>query len=214
MFETLPELPVERKFQQHSQRVRGRLTNRRVMVINSPQLLQPYLSLHQITQAVRECVNLSAPGPHVFILILQHNDFTEEDGYRVKSVLKEFSEEAIKRTIVITTDEKTYILKISSMIKNNAIHQLIKECGGGHLQFDERKPEWLSEIFSRVDTMLKGNHEEYLTCEIYKDGIGTSVDEEQIRSDDSVRSEEESKKSSHHKDDGKSKERQKWESDE
>uniref|UniRef100_A0A672TDP7 GTPase IMAP family member 8-like n=1 Tax=Sinocyclocheilus grahami TaxID=75366 RepID=A0A672TDP7_SINGR len=214
VFETLPELPVERKFQQHSQRVGGGLKNRRVMVINSPQLLQPHLSLHQITQAVRECVNLSAPGPHVFILILQHNDFTEEDGYRVKSVLKEFSEEVIKRTIVITTDEKTYISKISSMIKNNAIHQLIKECGGGHLQFDERKPEWLSEIFSRVDTMLKGNQEEYLTCELYKDGIGTSVDEEQIRSNDSVRSEEEIKKSSHHKDDGKPKERQKWESDE
>uniref|UniRef100_A0A673IV59 AIG1-type G domain-containing protein n=1 Tax=Sinocyclocheilus rhinocerous TaxID=307959 RepID=A0A673IV59_9TELE len=184
------------------------------MVIKSPQLLQPHLSLHQITQAVREYVNLSAPGPHAFILVLQHKDFTEEDGHRVKSVLKEFSEEAIKRTIMITTDEEIYRSMFSSTLKNKAINQLIKECGGGHLQFDERKPEWLSEIFSRVDTMLKGNQEEYLTCEMYEDAIGTSVDEEQIRSDDSVRSEEESKKSSHHKDDGKPKERQKWESDE
>uniref|UniRef100_A0A9J8BPM1 AIG1-type G domain-containing protein n=1 Tax=Cyprinus carpio carpio TaxID=630221 RepID=A0A9J8BPM1_CYPCA len=214
VFETLPELPVERKFQQHSQRVRGILKNRHLMVINSPQLLQPHLSLHQITQTVTECVNLSAPGPHAFILILQHNDFTEEDGYRVKSVLKEFSEEAIKHTLVITTDVKTYLSKISSMIKNRAIHQLIKECGGGHLQFDVKKTEWLSAILSRVDMMLKGNQKEYLTCKIYEDVIGTSVDEEQIRSDDSVRSEEEIKKSSHHKDDGKPKERQKWESDE
>ncbi|KAI2666825.1 GTPase IMAP family member 5 [Labeo rohita] len=87
------------------ERVSGRLKDRHVIIINSPQLLQTNISDHQITQTVRECVHLSDPGPHVFILVLQHKHFTEENRYRVEYVLETFSEEAIKRTIVITTDE-------------------------------------------------------------------------------------------------------------
>ncbi len=86
------------------ERIGGRLKDRCVIIISSPQLLQTNISDHQITQTVRECVNLSAPGPHVIIIILQHNDFTKEHMRRVKQMLKEFSEEAIKRTIVLTTD--------------------------------------------------------------------------------------------------------------
>ncbi|ROJ25796.1 GTPase IMAP family member 5 [Anabarilius grahami] len=179
--------PVERKLQQCSQRVGGRLKNRHVSIINSPQLLQTHLSLHQITKTVRECVNLSHPGPHVFILVLQHNDFTEEDRYRVKSVLKEFSEEAVKRTVVLTTDKETLGSKLSSVLMNNVVRQLIKEGGGGHLQFDERKPECRSEIFRMVDNKLKENLEEYLTCEIHGDVKGTSVDEEETSSEEENR---------------------------
>ncbi|KAL1278931.1 hypothetical protein QQF64_025604 [Cirrhinus molitorella] len=61
------------------ERVRGRLKDRNVMVINSPQLLQPHLSLHQITQTVRECVYLSDPGPHVIVLLLKHEQCSTED---------------------------------------------------------------------------------------------------------------------------------------
>ncbi|KAL1279326.1 hypothetical protein QQF64_025999 [Cirrhinus molitorella] len=72
------------------ERVTGRLKDRHVIIINSPQLLQTNISDHQITQTVRECVHLSDPGPHVFILVLQHKHFTEEDLTRVKRVLKQF----------------------------------------------------------------------------------------------------------------------------
>ncbi|KAL0146844.1 hypothetical protein M9458_057783 [Cirrhinus mrigala] len=54
------------------ERVAGRLKDRHVIIINSPQLLQTNISDHQITQTVRECVHLSDPGPHVIILLLKH----------------------------------------------------------------------------------------------------------------------------------------------
>ncbi|XP_051744950.1 uncharacterized protein LOC127509850 isoform X2 [Ctenopharyngodon idella] len=195
---------AERKLQQHRQGVGGRLKDRYVTVINSPQLLQTHLSLHHITQTVRECVNLSDPGPHVFILVLQHNGFTEEDRYRVKIVLKEFSEEAIKRTIVITTDGESYRSYISYYFVNKSIHQLIKECGGVQLHLDERKPGWRSEIFEMVDKKLKENQEDYLKCDVFHDVKGTPMDEEQNRSEEE----------NDHRDDQKPEEGQKERSDE
>ncbi|KAK7175546.1 hypothetical protein R3I93_002460 [Phoxinus phoxinus] len=202
---------VKRKLQSCSQRVGGRLKVRHVSVINSPQLLLTNISDLQITHTVKECVSLSDPGPHAFILVLQYNDFTQEDMRRVKQVLVKFSEEAIKRTIVLTTDEESY--GSWSYFKNKSIHHLIKECGGRHLQLDERNTEWYSEIVKSVDKILEENQEDYLTCDIFHDVKESSVDEEQSRSEDSVRSEEENEEL-YPEDDGKPKDRLKERSDE
>ncbi|KAK2917003.1 hypothetical protein Q8A67_001377 [Cirrhinus molitorella] len=163
------------------QRVRGLLKDRTVRIINSPQLLQTNISDDQITQTVRECVNLSAPGPHVFMIIVQYSDFNEEDLRRAKHVLKKFSEDAIKRTVVITIDEET---DSSFLIINGVIDRLIEECGDEDLKFEEGNEEWHSELFNRVDVILKGNLEDYLRCQTYEDVKGPSVDEEQSRSEE------------------------------
>ncbi|XP_026106939.1 GTPase IMAP family member 5-like [Carassius auratus] len=114
------------------ERVGGRLKDRHLIIINSPQLLQRNVSDQQITHTVRECVFLSDPGPHVFILALQYKDFTKKDLRRVKQVLKEFNDHAIKRTIVLTTDKASQ--RGASVKANEFIQQLTAECGGGHVQ--------------------------------------------------------------------------------
>nr|XP_021325763.1 GTPase IMAP family member 8-like [Danio rerio] len=166
----------------HIEREKGKLQDREVTVVNDSQLLIPDLFSSQITQTVKEIVNLSAPGPHVIILILQQNHFTEEDRRRVKYVLNEFSDEAIKHTIVLTEEED---------INNDCIHQLIQECGGGHLQFDQQKSECQSEILKRIKKILKDEEVEFLICDMYEETRETSADEEQSRSEGSVTTEEE-----------------------
>ncbi|KAL0149838.1 hypothetical protein M9458_054886 [Cirrhinus mrigala] len=162
--------------------ISGEVEKRHITVINT-HLLQPNLSHQQITQRVRECVHRSAPGPHVFVLILQYNDFSENDKERVKTVLNLFSTQAIKHTIVLTTDEETRGYKLTSMIWNNAIHDLIKECGGGHLQFDTTNQRWRSDLFRRIEKILKKEHKEFLICNMYEDGgDGSSVDGDLSRS--------------------------------
>uniref|UniRef100_A0A8C1SC57 AIG1-type G domain-containing protein n=1 Tax=Cyprinus carpio TaxID=7962 RepID=A0A8C1SC57_CYPCA len=185
-------------------KISGTVKGRHVTVINTLHLLNPDLSDHQITHTVRECVFLSDPGPHVFIIILQYKDFTEEDLRRVKHVLNKFSGEAINRSIVLTTDEERDYSYMSPVIKQTAIQQLIKECGERHLKYKKENPEWQSDIFKRIDKILQENLDEYLTCEIFHDAEGTSVDEEQ-RSHGSVRSEGKNKELSYYKDDGKPK---------
>jgi len=177
--------------QQHSQRVSGEVEKKHLTVINTPHLLQPHLSQHQITQGVRECVSQSPPGPHAILLVLQYNDFSVDDLRRVKYVLNLFSVKAIKHTIVLTTDEETHT-SITARILNttigynirsasNMITNVTKECGGGHLKFDERNTGWRSEMIRRIEEMLKEEDEEFLVCNIYEEGA-TSVYEEPSRS--------------------------------
>ncbi|XP_057201399.1 trichohyalin-like isoform X3 [Triplophysa rosa] len=176
--------------QKHSVRISGMVENRRIAMINSSHLLQTNLSHHQITERVKECISVSAPGPHAFILILQHHDFNEEDRNGVTIVLKHFSEEAIKRTVVLTTDEKTR--SYLQPVKNKFINQLIQECGGGHLQFDER-PDWRSEMCRRIDNILKKEPDAFIVCDMYEDALeGTSVDEKQNRPESLSREDDDS----------------------
>uniref|UniRef100_A0A8C2G901 GTPase IMAP family member 8 n=1 Tax=Cyprinus carpio TaxID=7962 RepID=A0A8C2G901_CYPCA len=174
------------------------MEERHITVINTPHLLQQNLSHHQITQTVRECVSLSAPGPHVFILILQYKKFNENDRHRVKYLLNLFSKKAMKHTIVLTTDEEPRrFTSLPFKSTNNAIHDLIKECGGGHLQFDTVNTRWRSELFRRTEEILKKEHEELLLCNMYEDeGDGSSVDGDLSRSGASVGGEDEEKKDS------------------
>ncbi|RXN12367.1 GTPase IMAP family member 7-like isoform X1 [Labeo rohita] len=81
------------------ERVTGRLKDRHVIIINSPQLLQTNISDHQITQTVRECVHLSDPGPHVIVLLLNHEPCSAEDQERVEKVLLSFSERVYQHTM-------------------------------------------------------------------------------------------------------------------
>uniref|UniRef100_A0A8C1KMY5 AIG1-type G domain-containing protein n=1 Tax=Cyprinus carpio TaxID=7962 RepID=A0A8C1KMY5_CYPCA len=167
--------------------ISGTVEKRHIKVIKT-NLLQSNLLQPQIIKGVRECVSLSAPGPHSIALILQYNDFTDEDMKRVNYVLSFFSKQAIKHTIVVTTDEDSFASKITSKIWNNVIHNLIKVCGGGHLKFDSKDSGWRSEILKRTEEILKKEHEEFLICNMYEDGgDGSSVDEDLSRSGGSVR---------------------------
>ncbi|KAF4096302.1 hypothetical protein G5714_022271 [Onychostoma macrolepis] len=174
----------------HIKKERGNLEDRDVTVVNAPYLLQTNLSCSVITHGVKECVNLSAPGPHLIVLVLQQTDFSKTSNKTVKYVLNEFSEEALKHTIVFTNEEE---------IHNNRIHQLIMKCGGGHLQFDEQKSGWHSEILESVEKILKKEGVKFLICDLYEEAEGISEDEEQSRSGGSVTAEE---GDFDHKDDG------------
>ncbi|RXN12251.1 GTPase IMAP family member 8-like protein [Labeo rohita] len=184
--------------QQHSVRISGEVEERHITVINT-HLLQPNLSHNQIIQGVRECVSLSAPGPHVIVLVLQYNDFSENDRHTVKTVLNIFNKQVIKHTLVVTTDEETRTSKLTSVIWNNAIHDLIQECGGGHLQFDIVNTGLRSELFRRTEEILKKEHGEFLICNKYEnEGDGSSVDEDLSRSGTLVRGDNEEKEDSDH----------------
>ncbi|KAI3372157.1 hypothetical protein L3Q82_007013 [Scortum barcoo] len=69
----------------HCVRISGRLEGKRIVVINTEDLLHPNISEHKLTEFTENCVRLSDPGPHVFLLVLQPEDFTEEHKLRLSN---------------------------------------------------------------------------------------------------------------------------------
>uniref|UniRef100_A0A9J8CYA7 GTPase IMAP family member 8 n=1 Tax=Cyprinus carpio carpio TaxID=630221 RepID=A0A9J8CYA7_CYPCA len=133
------------------ERVGGRLKERHVIIINSPQLLQTNISDHRITQIVRECVNLSDPGPHVIVLILNHEQCSTEDQEFVEKVLHSFSEQVNQHTMVITTQEPTET--------NDILQKIIQKCANRHFSLQRSSsPHDLLQTFEDIVLMNDGQH--------------------------------------------------------
>ncbi|XP_026109552.1 GTPase IMAP family member 8-like [Carassius auratus] len=133
------------------ERVGGRLKDRHLMIINSPQLLQTNISDHQITQTVRECVFLSDPGPHVILLLLKHEQCSTEDQERVEKVLLSFSEQVYQHTMVLSTQETTET--------NDILQKIIQKCANGHFSLQRSSsPEDLLQMFEEIVKMNDGRH--------------------------------------------------------
>uniref|UniRef100_A0A673IQT9 AIG1-type G domain-containing protein n=1 Tax=Sinocyclocheilus rhinocerous TaxID=307959 RepID=A0A673IQT9_9TELE len=124
------------------------------MLISSPQLLQRNISDHQLTQTVRECVFLSDPGPHVIVLLLNHEPCSAEDQERVEKVLHSFSEQVYQHTMVLSTQEPT---ETSGILQN-----IIQKCANRH--FSLQRSSSPDDLLQTLEDIEKMNDGRYLHC--------------------------------------------------
>ncbi|XP_060760191.1 structural maintenance of chromosomes protein 2-like [Neoarius graeffei] len=149
-------------------RVRGHVKGRSITIVNAPHLFQQTLSSHQLTQCIKECVSLSAPGPHVIMLIVQPEYFTEADKRRVDRILSYLSEEAHNYTMVLTTKN----IEIGTSVdqdQETVIQEIIAECNYRHLNFSECSQDDLVKKMEEMVKVNKGN----LICEVYEEADST-----------------------------------------
>ncbi|XP_016112363.1 uncharacterized protein [Sinocyclocheilus grahami] len=133
------------------ERVGGKLKDRHVMLINSPQLLQTNISDHQLTQTARECVYLADPGPHVIVLVLNPNQCSTEDEEHVKKVLDSFSERGFQHTVVLSTQEPTET--------NDSLQKIIQKCFNRHVSLQRSSsPDDLLQTFEDIVHTNAGCH--------------------------------------------------------
>lgn len=126
----------------------GEVKGRNITVISTIHLLNPEPKLHKISQKVADVSRLE---PHVIILVLQHNDFSEKKRDRLSIVLNYFSNQAMKRTIILTTDDEKRIAK--QKLENEFIQDISSECGGECLQLQNTQ---CSQILQKVDEIITG----------------------------------------------------------
>ncbi|KAI4881090.1 hypothetical protein NFI96_023703, partial [Prochilodus magdalenae] len=143
----------------HNERARGKVERSYITLINTPHLFDPGLSLDQLRVQVTESMSLCAPGPHVLVLVLQPDDFNEEDRDRLNSIFSSLSEEPHKHTLILTT----HTLQSGSRadpVQENIIKQIITECRNRHFEFSTEPSR--SALIEVMENMVKengGHHE-------------------------------------------------------
>ncbi|XP_073721049.1 interferon-induced very large GTPase 1-like [Misgurnus anguillicaudatus] len=153
-----------------------------MMIINCPHLLQLNLSYHQIIQTVRECVDLSHPGPHLILIIFKHDECSREDQEHVEMILNSFSDSVYEHTLVLTThnshsDHQTEV--------NDNIQKIIKKCFNRH--FKLKRNSTAAHLIETFRDIVKSNDGRYLICDVYEDAqsftMKQQTDEREMRDD-------------------------------
>lgn len=65
-------------------------TSGHIMVIDAPGLFNTLLTPDELREGMDQCINLSVPGPHVFLLVVRLGRFTEEEKNTVKWIKENF----------------------------------------------------------------------------------------------------------------------------
>ncbi|KAK2858235.1 hypothetical protein Q7C36_006154 [Tachysurus vachellii] len=137
---------------QHSERASGHVEGTYITIINAAHLFNSTLK----SEELEECVDLCAPGPHAFLLVIEAHDFTEEDKNQLGSLLNCFSEQAINYAFMIDITQDSKMEKFGG--QSDASQKLIEECGQRYHKYTElQKNKSRSQIFDDIRRVVKKN---------------------------------------------------------
>ncbi|XP_016404037.1 GTPase IMAP family member 4-like [Sinocyclocheilus rhinocerous] len=146
------------------------VNGRNVLVIDTPGLFDTSLTKDEVIDRIKRCILLSAPGPHVFLVVIQLGRFTDEEAEAVRIIQNIFGEESSMYTIALFTH--------GDVIKGRNIHKFvrnspkllsfIKTCSGRFHVFnnEEQNTEQVIELFEQIDKIVTGNGGQHYTNEM------------------------------------------------
>ncbi|XP_047237118.1 GTPase IMAP family member 8-like isoform X1 [Girardinichthys multiradiatus] len=134
-----------------------------VTIINTPDLLQANVSADKLNEHVETCVRFSYPGPHVFLLVLQPENFTEEQKLRLCGFLTRLSDRWFDHSMVLisTPRERSEADDSPDLL----LKEMIVKCQYRHLKL--KNIDHL-ELLTRLGQIIKENNG-YLSCDVFKD---------------------------------------------
>ncbi|XP_071340121.1 uncharacterized protein [Trachinotus anak] len=154
------------------QRVRGQWKEKEIVLINTPDLLHPNISDDKLRKHVDDCVRLSDPGPHVFLLVLQPEDFTEEQKLRLCRVLNIFSDQSFDHSLVlISAPREESSGSIDKYVQHPPLGDIIRKCRSRLLW---HKNIGRQQLLTHLDQVVKQNNGKHVSCDVFKDAISDS----------------------------------------
>uniref|UniRef100_A0A8C2FWT1 AIG1-type G domain-containing protein n=1 Tax=Cyprinus carpio TaxID=7962 RepID=A0A8C2FWT1_CYPCA len=148
------------------------INGRKVSVIDSPGLFDTSLTTEEVVNRIKRCIPLSAPGPHVFLVVIQLGRFTDEEAEAVRIIQAVFGEESSNYIMVLFTHgDRLEGKNIHTFVRDNPkLLNFIKRCSGRYHVFNnkEQNPEQVIQLLDQIDKMVTGNGGQYYTSEMFE----------------------------------------------
>uniref|UniRef100_A0A3Q4HZR2 AIG1-type G domain-containing protein n=1 Tax=Neolamprologus brichardi TaxID=32507 RepID=A0A3Q4HZR2_NEOBR len=157
------------------QKATGEFGGQKLAVVDTPGLCDSSKTEEELTAEMERAICFAAPGPNVFLVVIQGNCFTKEDQETVKMVQKMFGKRSACSMLVLFThgdDLKSDGDTIEELISDNpALSDFISWCGGGYHVFNNRDkdPSQIRELLEKINTMVQRNAGRYYTVEMFRE---------------------------------------------
>ncbi|XP_059375492.1 uncharacterized protein LOC132111874 [Carassius carassius] len=148
--------------------------DRRISVIDTPGLFDTRMSGQKVEHEIKNCVEMSLPGPHVFLLVIRLDvKFTEEEKNTVNWIQKNFGKEAARYTIILFTHADHLKGKpLDEYIRrSDALKALVNECDGRFHSLnnnDMQNRSQVTELLEKIERM-KENGKGYYTNKMFEE---------------------------------------------
>ncbi|KAK6305766.1 hypothetical protein J4Q44_G00245460 [Coregonus suidteri] len=151
------------------------VAGRQVVIVDTPGIFDTNHPDSDLEKEISKCINMTSPGPHAIVLVLDVGPFTKEEQSAVKKIRALFGEEAERYTMILFThgDEldnggiKQYVNDAQDDLKT-----LVNQCGGRYHVFDNTKMENRGQVLDfleKIDHMVKINCQDHYTNKMYEE---------------------------------------------
>ncbi|XP_025752874.1 GTPase IMAP family member 5 isoform X2 [Oreochromis niloticus] len=163
-------------------RTGGTLEDKKLVVINTPYLPPLDTSQNDLTEFIKDCAKHSAPGPHVFLLLVQPENFTEEHKLRLCRVLQGYSDRSFDHSLILISAPREDSSGCGEdFMKSPALNEMIKKCKCRYLK---RSNVELPELLTHLGEITKDNNGEHVSYEAFEDTTQTIAGEQNPKQKD------------------------------
>ncbi|XP_045428329.1 GTPase IMAP family member 5-like [Pipistrellus kuhlii] len=173
----------------------GTWNGREIWVVDTPSIFDEKSPDQEMYKNIGDCYLLSAPGPHVLLLVTQLGRFTDQDTKAVKRVKEVFGPGAMRYVVVLFTHKEDlqgesldeYIVNTD----NYRLRSLIQKCGRRYCGFNNRatgeeQREQLEELMAVIESLEREHEGTFYSNDLYFDaqmllrGEGGTCEERRI----------------------------------
>ncbi|XP_058537433.1 GTPase IMAP family member 5-like isoform X1 [Ochotona princeps] len=166
VFKSKPDVqPVTKKCQREA----GTWNGRSILVVDTPPIFEAKAQTQDAYQHIGDCYLLSAPGPHVLLLVTQLGRFTDQDAMAVKRLKQVFGMQALRHTVLLFTHKEDLegqsLEDYVTNTDNGALQDLVLQCGRRVCGFNNRASgeeqqaqlAQLMAVITQLEQELKGS---------------------------------------------------------
>lgn len=168
----------------HCETESGDVDGTAVQVTDTPGLFDTGITEEELKTRIEECVKMSVPGPHAFLLVIRLGvRFTEEERNAVKWIQDNFGDDASMYTIMLFTCKDQ--AKADSALKEcKELRRLSITFGRRYHAFNNNDADdrsQVAELIAMIKEMIQENGGKHYTNEMYEKAQRKLREEEERR---------------------------------
>ncbi|XP_056311521.1 uncharacterized protein LOC130222920 [Danio aesculapii] len=149
---------------------RGRVEDRNISIIDTPGFFNTHLTAEELQNQMMKSLDLCFPGPHVFLLIINLENFLVDQRKIVLKILKIFGPQALKFTIVLFSGKENMTQKEWMLfLLSEEIQKLVNHFRGQYHGINSTSDiiqADITELLQKIDEIIRHNNKQYFNNNI------------------------------------------------
>ncbi|CAJ1072953.1 GTPase IMAP family member 9-like [Xyrichtys novacula] len=150
----------------------GEVDGQKVSIVDTPGLFDTRVDEDKICEDITQCILYASPGPHIFLIVIKLDRFTEEEKQTVQKIQQIFGEEADKYSMVLFThgDQLRETTIQEYLSESEELQELVAKCNGQYHVFDNNLEDrsQVSELLLKIRDINKKNGGDHYTSEMFQ----------------------------------------------